>query len=121
MPGRWKMQPKKRNEQDTVYRKTETMQDKQGVSNGGGNKYANVFWVEVGISASSVRRDVKIVSKLSTGTLKQSVEKKISPRKDIFFGSAQSAATTGLCVRSDRKENRIFNRARGGKYEDRKG
>jgi hypothetical protein len=63
---------------------------------------------------------VKIVSKLSTSHFEAGHRNNVSPKKDIFSAPTRSAVTAGLCVRSDRKENRIFNGARGGKYEDRR-
>lgn len=39
----------------------------------------------------------------------------------LFLNLLEMPATTGLCVRSDRKENRIFKRARGGNMKTKKG
>ena len=44
-----------------------------------------------------------------------------SQGKTLFLNLLEVPATTGLCVRSDRKENRIFNEARGVNMKTKRG
>lgn len=64
---------------------------------------------------------MKIVSKLLTETSKQIAKRMTFQGKTLFLNLLEVPATTGLCVRSDRKENRIFNGARGVNMKTEKG
>lgn len=56
---------------------------------------------------------MKIVSKLLTETSTQIAKRMSFRRKTHSLDLLEVPATTGLCIRRDRKENRIFNGARG--------
>jgi len=117
MPGNYgRCNPKKgMNKTPSREKKNKTMQGESGLKpRCATNMQTNYFGSMGGHSGiKCVRRDVKIVSKLLTETSTQIAKRMSFRRKTHSLDLLEVPATTGLCIRRDRKENRIFNGARG--------